>query len=105
MRFGTELAILLKKTDSEPVYSEKYLKTKIKSSEGNVNTNCHNDKMPKEGSRCICLSVVLIDSVFKMGKNYFPRVLLEECKYIFKEKEVTRHITEEVEISCDHSEK
>ena len=44
--------------------------------------------MPKEGSHCIFLSVVLIDSVFKMGKNYYPRVFLEECKYIVKEKKV-----------------
>ena len=42
--------------------------------------------MPKEGSHCICLSVILIDSVFEMGKNYYPQVLLEECKYIVKEK-------------------
>ena len=28
-----------------------------------------------------------------MGKNYYPQVFLEECKYIVKEKKVTRHIT------------
>ena len=48
--------------------------------------------MPKEGSHCVFLSVVLIDFVFKKGKNYYPQVFLEERKYIFKEKEVTRHI-------------
>ena len=53
--------------------------------------------MPKETSHCICLSVVLTDSVFEMGKNYYPQVLLEECKYIVKETEVTRHITEELQ--------
>ena len=42
--------------------------------------------MPKEGSHCICQSVVLIDSVFKMGKSYYSQVLLKECKYIVKEK-------------------
>ena len=49
--------------------------------------------MPKEGSHCICLSVILIDFVFKIGKNYYPQMFLEECKYIVKEKEVTRQIT------------
>ena len=54
--------------------------------------------MPKEGPHCICLSVVLIDTGFKMGKNYYPQVFLEECKYIAKEKEVTKYINEDLEI-------
>ena len=66
---------------SEPVYSKKYLKTKIKSYKGKINTNFYNDKMPKEGSYCICLSVILIDSGFGMGKNYYSLVFLKECKY------------------------
>ena len=53
--------------------------------------------MPKETSHCICLSVVLTDSVFEMVKNYYFQVLLEECKYMVKEKEVTKHITEELQ--------
>ena len=43
-----------------------------------------NDGIPKEGSHCICLSVILIDSA--LGKNYYVQVSLEECKYIIKEK-------------------
>ena len=39
--------------DSEPVYNEKYLKTKIKYYEGKINTNFHNGKIPNEGSHCI----------------------------------------------------
>ena len=88
--------------DKEPVYKEKHLKTKIKSYEGKVITNFNDDKMLKDGSRCISPSVILIDSVFKMGKNYYPQVFLEECKYI-KEKEVTRHITEDLGTSSDDS--
>ena len=33
--------------------------------------------MPKEGSENICLSVILIDFVFKTGKSYNPQVFLE----------------------------
>ena len=29
---------------------------------------------------------MLIDSVFRTSKNYYPQVFLEECKYIIKEK-------------------
>ena len=54
--------------DSESLNNEKYLKSKVTSYEGKINTNFHNNKMFKEGSHCICISVVLIDSVFKMGK-------------------------------------
>ena len=46
--------ILKKDFDSEPVYNEKYLKAKIKSYNGKINTNFHNDKIPKEGSQFIC---------------------------------------------------
>ena len=35
--------------DSEPVYNDKYLKAKVESYEGKVNTIFRNDKMPKEG--------------------------------------------------------
>ena len=52
--------------------------------------------MPKEGSPCIFLSVVLIDSDLQISKNYYPSVLLEKYKYIVK---VIIHITEELEIS------
>ena len=76
---------------------EKKLKAKIK-----VSTNVYNDKMPRDGSECICLSMVFIDTVFKMGKNYYLQVQLEECKYIVKEKEVTRHITKDLEFSSNY---
>ena len=39
--------------------------------------------MRKECSDCICLQT---GSVFKIGKNYYEKVFLEECKYIIIEK-------------------
>ena len=35
--------------------------------------------MLKEGSHCIFLPLMLINSVLKIGKNYYPQVFLEEC--------------------------
>ena len=61
--------------DSEPVYNEKYLKTKIKFYEGKVNTNSLSDKVLNKGSYCICILVILIDSAVRMGKNYYPQVV------------------------------
>ena len=53
---------------------------------GKINTSLHNNKIPKEGSQIICLSVILINSVFRTGKNYYLQALLEECKYVVKGK-------------------
>ena len=61
-----------KKFDSEPLYNEKYLKAIIKSDNGTINIKFDNDKIPREGSQFIFLSVILIYSVFKTGKNYYP---------------------------------
>ena len=74
--------------DSEPVYHEKYLKTKVKSYQGELNVNF--------------LSAIFMDFVFKIGKNFYPQVFLGECKYIVKEKKV---ITDDLEISSDDSNK
>ena len=38
-------------------------------------------KMPKEKAPCKCLSIIMLDSVIKANKKYYPQTLLEECKY------------------------
>ena len=72
-----------KEFNSEPGYNEKYLKTKIKSYKWTINTNFHNNKIPKEDSQCICLSVALINCFFRRGKKHYPQMFLE-CKYVVK---------------------
>ena len=58
-----------KEFDSEPAYNVKYLKTKIKFYNGKIKTNFQSNKIPKEGSQCICLSAISIDSVLKQVKT------------------------------------
>ena len=92
-----------KEFNSEPVYNEKYLKTKIKSYKGKIDTKLHNTKIPKEDSLSICLSVILIDSVYRKNKNYYPKVFLEECKYIVRKQNMSNHIANDINISSyDH---
>ena len=69
--------------ESKPVYGDddKYIKTKIKIYAGSMITNFHNKKMPKEKAPCKCLSIIMLDSVIKANKKYYPQTLLEECKY------------------------
>ena len=85
-----------KEFDSEFIYNRKYLKAKIKSYNGKINTNFHNNKIPKVGSNFICLSVILIDSVFRTGKNFHSHVFLEECKYVVKENPDTEDPEEKI---------
>ena len=73
---------------------DKYIKTKVKIFAKNTITNFHNKKMPKEKIPCKCLSIIMIDSVIKANKKYYPQILLEECKYI-QEKIKTENYTDE----------
>ena len=43
----------------------------------------------------------MIDSVFRTGKNCYPQVFLEECKYVFKEKKIPKYIIDDIEFSSD----
>ena len=47
----------------------------------------------------------LMDSIFRIGKNYFPQVFLEECKYVVKEEKMPKYITSDTEISSSDSDK
>ena len=38
-------------------------------------------KCQKEKHHANCLSVIMLDSVIKAKKKYYPQTLLEECKY------------------------
>ena len=41
-------------------------------------TNFHRKKMPKGKEPCNCLSIMILDSVIKAKKKYYPQTLLEE---------------------------
>ena len=43
--------------------------------------------------------MILTDSIFSVGKNYYPEIFLEECKYILEEKTVRNFIIDNIEIS------
>ena len=43
----------------------------------------------------------MIGFAFRTGKNYYPQVLLEEYKYVVKEKKIPKYIIDNIEISSD----
>ena len=79
-----KVEMLLKiELDSKPVYGDdnKYIKTKVKIFNNSMITNFQGKKMLIEKALCKCLSIIMIDSVIKAKKKYYPQILLEECKY------------------------
>ena len=84
--------------ESKPIYGDDdiCIKTKIKIYANNIITNFHNKKMPKEKAPCKCISIILIDSVIKTSKKFYPQTLLEECKYIQEKVKIENYIDEDL---------
>ena len=62
------------KLNSEPVYGDKdkYIKTKIKSYGAKIEANFLGKKAPKEDVSDMCLSLIMLNSVIKVNKKYYP---------------------------------
>ena len=90
--------------DSKPVYgdNDKYIKTKIKTYDCNVNTNFQGKKMSKEKAPYKSLSIIMLDSVAKAKKKYCPQTLLEKCKYEPKKTKMTNLIDDDLEKSSSN---
>lgn len=52
-----------------PIHNDKYAKSKVQSCNDKINTDFHDSGL------CICFSIILIDSCFKMGKNHYSKFL------------------------------
>ena len=60
--------------------------------------------MPNEILECVCLSIILLDSVYKKDNRYYPQVFLEKRKYAAKEKRIHNYIIDDGKISFDSDE-
>ena len=91
--------------DSEPVYSNKYIKAKIKIYKDKVNTIFQGKKVHKENTSCKCLSLIILGSFIRLNKKYYPQTLLEERKYETKETKMESLINDDLNLSSfDESE-
>ena len=43
-----------------------------------------------------CIACVIIDSIMRMDKKYYPQVYLEVCKYKVKKMQLSRFINAEL---------
>ena len=87
-----------KKFDSDPVYNNKYINTKIRSYNNDIITNFHdidnkNNKLPEKNKAYKCMSLISLDSFIKIDKKYYPQTLLQECAYKLKSRKVENIIT------------
>ena len=64
---------------SQPIYDDKYIKSKVKTFSGMINTLCPDIEIPKERNYYICIATICIDSILKMDKKNYPEVYLEQC--------------------------
>ena len=55
--------------------------------------------MPKEKVSCKSLSIIMLDSVVKGKKKYYPQTLLKKCKYELKKIKKENLIDDELEKS------
>ena len=85
--------------------NDKYIKTKIKIYNNRVYTNFQHIKIPKDNEYCVCLSVILLDSIFvNSDKEYYPQIFSEECKYTLRNKKIVNTINEDLELRESYDE-
>ena len=65
----------------------------------------NSERVPKEGLLYMCLTLIVLDSVIKTGKKYYPQTLLEECKCKLTKKKVEGLIADDFDSSSESSDK
>ena len=103
--WGKVKDLIGKTFDSEPIYNDNYIKTKIKSYNNDIRTifsdESNSRKVPKENCSYKCLSLISLESVIQMGKKCFPQTLLGECKYKLIKKKIKDLITDDFYLSSE----
>ena len=91
------------KLHSQPIYDDKYIKTKVKTFNSMINTLFSGNEIPKERNHYICIAAICIGSVLRVDKKNYPQVYLEQCKYKIKRRKPVNFIDAEVEIHSNDS--
>ena len=69
-----------------------------------MNTNFQGKKVPKENPSYKCLSLIMLDSIIRVNKKYYPQTLLEECKDEIKKNKMENLINDDLDLtSSDES--
>ena len=95
--------ILNVKFHSQPIYDDRYIKTKTKTFNNMINTLFSGDEIPKERIHYVCIAAIFIGSVLRVDKKNYPQVYLEQCKYRMRKRKLVDFIDNEVDISLGDS--
>ena len=49
----------------------------------------------------LSIFIALIDSVYRKDKGNYSQMFLQECKYVVKGKNLSKFITDDIEMSSD----
>ena len=55
--------------------------------------------MPKENASYKCLSLIVLDSVIRVNKKYYPQTFFEECKYVIRKNKMEDLINGDLDLS------
>ena len=72
--------------------------------ENTVKTNFQSKEVSNEDASYKCLSVIVLESVIRVSKKYYPQTLLEECKYVIKKNKIENLIDGDLHLSSSDSE-
>ena len=64
-----------------------------------MNTDFQGKKLSKENASYKCLSLIMLDSVIRVNKRYYPQTLLEECKYVIRKNKMENLINDDLDES------
>ena len=91
-------SIMNKEFTIKPTYelNNNYIKSKIREFRDIITTDFLKNKIPKEKTPYKCLSLIKLESILRIKKNYcYSQIFLEECKYGVK------NIKRNSRIDCD----
>ena len=55
--------------------------------------------MPKENASYKCLSLIMLDSVIRVNKKYYPQTLSEKFKYVIRKNKMENLINDDLDLS------
>ena len=83
----------------------KYIITKLKTYKDSTTTNFYNKKrskkIPEEKIPHKCLSIIILETILYTYEKYYPKIFLEECKYVQGKIKTKNDINEELKSESD----
>ena len=69
-----------------------------------MNTKFQGKKVPKENASYNYISLIMLDSVIRVNKKYYPQTLLKKCKYVIRKNKMENLINNDLSLnSSDES--